>query len=575
MWTAWVIPGCLAVTGGLSALAFPHRADVLVVAGLLLLLAAASGVLVFVSRLDVQNGQLSTTFRGIQPRVIHLFGLRAVTSRRIWFTPAPALELLALDGNRLEIRLGTWQREEELLAILARAAETSHAQLDGQASEILRDRPTAQSWARSNVGKPTTLVGRAVSRLPRPLRWVASLALVVVSIVGIYAGFELADRIAENVLFPRHIDAVWVERFDIPTGSVDTWVGNVAVTPRGIAMATREDIAGFWGTVRVRSSTDGGRTWSAPTDVSGQGNAARHVLVGSPDGTLTAAWAERGPVAMTQQLVVRSSSDGGRTWTAPTPIIRPRGGTVGLPALVMTDTVRVVAYTDGVTGEIWAHPLAPNGNPSGSPTRIDVATRQLYDDAPFTDGGLALTASGNRAVLAYIAGRGTLRVAISDDGGRTWRQTAIEQSVTWEPPRLATNGSTVVLAVTDPNRSARYVHKPFIRIQLSQDGGASWVRGPDVSDGTDPGSIELVHSAGVWRLAYEDCPGFLGCATPPRVWYSTSVDALVWRDPSIVTEPGRVRPVGIAVDGTGVSVIWATLRSDHDWSLAISRRKGN
>jgi hypothetical protein len=89
----WLIPGSLAFMGGLTAVAFSQRTDALVVAGLLLVLAAISAVLVLVSRIDVASGRLSMTFRGFRPRVIHLFGLRAVTSRRLWSTPAPALEL--------------------------------------------------------------------------------------------------------------------------------------------------------------------------------------------------------------------------------------------------------------------------------------------------------------------------------------------------------------------------------------------------------------------------------------------------------------------------------------------------
>jgi hypothetical protein len=568
----WLIPGCLAFTGGLAAVAFSQRPDVLVVAGLLLVVAAVSAVLVFVSRIDVAAGQLSMTFRGFRRRTIHLYGLRAVTSRRMWTTPAPALELLALDGTRLEIRLGTWQREEELLAILDAAARTAHAKVDSTASEILRDRPTWRSWTRRPAGPPTTPIGRATARLPRPIRWVVSAVVFFGAVLAIYAGFELADRFSENVLFPRRVDAAWVERFDIPIGSVDTWVGNVAITGDRMALAARADIAGFWGTVRVWTSSDNGRTWSSYGDVSGKVNAARHVLVASPDGTLTAAWAERGPAALTQRLVLRRSTDGAQTWLPPITVAAPSGGTVGLPVLVMTPAVHLIAYTDGVTGEIWAQPLTRDGHPLGSPARIDVATRQLYTDAPFTDGGLALDTSGNRAVLAYVAANGTLRVVLSDDGGATWRQSAIEQPVSWSPPRLATDGATFVVVVGDPDRGARYAKRPFFRVQVSHDGGATWTRGPSVSEGAEIGRMELVRSAGVWRLLYEDCPGFITCATPPRVWYRTSLDAESWTEPSAVTEPGDYQPVGIAADPAGVSVIWATVHGAHDWSLVLSRR---
>lgn len=178
---------------------------------------------------------------------------------------------------------------------------------------------------------------------------------------------------------------------------------------------------------------------------------------------------------------------------------------------------------------------------------------------------------GARAVLVYVHGQREVRTAVSDDSGRTWQRTEINQDLFSGRPRLATDGQTVVLAVSGPNIGAS-PHNPYIRIWRSIDAGTSWERGPDVTDVAGLGSLDVAWSDGRWRLLYEACPGALGCATEPRIWYATSPDALTWSEPSVVSEPGQVAPIGVVADRAQVSVIWGMVHSDHDWDIVVSRR---
>ena len=131
----------------------------------------------------------------------------------------------------------------------------------------------------------------------------------------------------------------------------DTWDGNLASDGQRIVLLSREKIQGFWGVMTVRISW--GRChveW--PVSISARvADSARHALVLGSDGSLGPAWAEQGSQVASQRLVVRRSLDGGTTWTEPARLSRPNVGLVGIPALVVSNRVRLVAFTDGATGD--------------------------------------------------------------------------------------------------------------------------------------------------------------------------------------------------------------------------------
>lgn len=569
---SWVGPASLLVIGTLPLLSLRPRPDVVLVAGGFLVAAAGLAVLLLASGITVDGGTLCVRHYSLRRRCVPLAGLRSVTARPARFGGAPALDLVTADGAQVRIGLGTWRSEETLLAILADAATRADALVDPVAAEILSDRPTASRWRRRTARSPRTAIGRALAGWPWPVRWTATVVLWLAALVGLFGGLELATRFSENVLFPRHVDPAWADRSQISGLDGDTWVGNLAASRGRIVLATREDVEGFWGSIRVRSSVDGGATWSDPALVSGVRDAARHTLVAGPSGSLVAAWAQRGPAPLSQRLVIRRSPDGGASWSTPIVVATPAGGTVALPALTVTESVRLVAFTDGQTGEIWTQRLTADGAADGPPTKIGSSTRQLYRDAPFDDGALALTSIGRRAILTFVDGNRRLHLMISDDAGQTWRSQEIDQPVDGGSPRLATNGSTVVLAVTDPNVSSRAGHIPFIRIWRSVDAGTTWQRGPGITDVASLGPLEVSWSGGMWRLLYAACPGLLSCATPLRIWYAESDDGDSWSDASVLSEAADVTPVGVVADQARVSAVWALKPAEHHWSFEVSRR---
>jgi hypothetical protein len=568
---AWLLPIALLNFGILPLLVFPGRADVRVVCGLLAIAGLVVSGLLLMTRIRIADGWLTIRYHSPRTARIRLHDLLTVTTRSRKPGSAPVLEMADRNGAQASVHLGTWRREDQLLTLIAQAADRARATVNADAAEILRDRPPAEYWAVHVAAGPPTRFERWSARIPVPFRWILQVAISLVAIFGLFLVLSRAASFSETVLFPRHVDAAWAAPVGVVTNA-DTWVGNVVVTGPRIVLATREEIDGFWGTLVTRWSNDGGASWSAPIALSGGFDAARHTLVAGPDGSVFAAWSKRGPQPVTQRLVLRRSLDGGASWGPETVVAVPQGGTVGIPALVMSGPVRVIAYTDGVTGQIWSQPLDVAGAADGSPTPIDRTARQLYSDAVFADGGLSIVAVGPRAVLAFVRGGHEVRTAVSDDSGRTWRQTEVNQDLSSGRPRLATDGAIVALAASDPSIGSRAIHSPFIRIWRSIDAGATWDRGPDVTDVAGLGSLDLTWGGGRWRLLYEACPGFLGCATDPRIWYAATADVLAWPEPGAVSEPGAVAPIGIAADDRGVAAFWATLHSTHDWDVVVSRR---
>jgi hypothetical protein len=584
--SGWLLPTMLAWLGGLAILFVTFlvtgRSDRRAVDAALIVPLAAGLVFMLLTRVELEAGQLCVSTWPIRRRCIYLYGLRSVTTRPSRFSIAPTLVLVALDGARLEIQLGAWRREEELVAFIYSAAERAHIKIDPRDADIIADLPATRPWGlryrrwRGGIGggeqvTPSSLIKSAiVFAILLPVALGVSRAVPA----ALDSAASLVGPAWETVLFPRHPDAAWVDRFDVPTGAADTWAGDVALTRGRMAVATREDIQKLGGTIRVRTSGDAGRTWSPAVEVSEPGNAARHSLVAAPDGTLTIAWSQQGPGRSAQQLVVRRSADAGVSWSAPVVVATPRGGLVGLPAVITTDTTAVVAFTDGATGEIWAQPLTADGAPDGPPAAIDVARHQLSSNAALLDGALTIAATGNHLVLAYVGTEERVYVALSDDAGRTWTLgTNLSQEIYAGRPRLASDGSTLVLAVVDHVGETGYSsYRQFVEIQVSRDGGATWQRKANFERAPSVGPLELVWSGGMWRLLYTACPGMEVCVVPGRIWYTTSRDGVAWTEPGVVTDVGPVTPVGIVADESGVSALWATVESEHDWRLSVSRR---
>ena len=333
----------------------------------------------------------------------------------------------------------------------------------------------------------------------------------------------------------------------------DTWDGNLATDGDRVYLMSREEIAGFWGVLNVRSSADEGRTWGEPVRVSAEGgpSAARHTLTVGPDGSLWAAWAQQGAAPSTQQLMVRRSRDDGRTWESP---IRASGadvGQVGIPALVMTPGLSFVAFTNGETGIVLVQALDSDGQPVSGPYTLPKTTRPLFDDSPFLDAGLG---------GAAVNGRGTL---VGHDGQRLWR--ASQQGPGWPwleedwyagaayaQPRLSVaEGRLTALAVVLTGDSIQ------ISSETSSNGGLSWDTGATWHD-PYAGEASLAVAPDQTAVLWESCDQFC-TSSILRVGNAAAADGRASR---IGGSAGR--PAGTLLTDDTMVVAWIEEGPDYE-----------
>ncbi len=333
----------------------------------------------------------------------------------------------------------------------------------------------------------------------------------------------------------------------------DSWDGNLATDGDRIYLMSREQISGFWGVLHVRSSSDGGRTWGEPVQVSAPGgpSAARHSLTVGPDGSLWAAWAQQGEAPSTQQLTLRRSRDNGRTWDPPIGLSGPEVGLVGIPVVVMTDQLSFAAYTNGETGIVFIRPLDPDGTPSSAPFTLPKTTRELYDDAPFFDAGLGAASVGGRGIIVGHA------------GDRVWRATQAGPGWPWldEPwfagpaygaPRLAAvDGQVTALASVITDDRIQF------STETSSDGGVGWEPG---ATWLDPygGEAALAVAPGQTAVLWESCDRF--CSAP--VIRLGDAGAFDGRASRIAGVGGR--PAGMLLTDDTMVVAWVEEGPDYE-----------
>jgi len=210
--------------------------------------------------------------------------------------------------------------------------------------------------------------------------------------------------------------------------------------------------------IYYRHSTDGGRTWSAPVNISRSpgGSTKCQIMVDAHD-IIHVVWEEG--VDLTgrgrpQGIAYRRSTDGGITWE---PVYHVINGTLFAP---------------GSTPQ-----AIPTGQPTSTPTPTPLPPhRQWFSPTMFLDEpgvplqvDLAVNAIGGTTLMAWRTVPGDhLYYQVSRDEGATWSQPAIIPGI-WSRPANETGWDIYDMA-TD---SAGYVHLVAVgRLQIRPSTGA-------------------------------------------------------------------------------------------------------
>ncbi|MDQ6838477.1 MAG: glycoside hydrolase [Actinomycetota bacterium] len=227
----------------------------------------------------------------------------------------------------------------------------------------------------------------------------------------------------------------------LPAGDSEAFFPDAAFAPDGTLYVTYTNLAGRGNvpaTLFVARSNDGGRSLSAPVQVSGA-NAFQPRMVVGPHGAVHLTWlqvvaAPGAPLRTAPVMVVATgSTDGGRTFSPPAPV-SPPGDNVTSPVPVVAGDGRLaVAYqvlgpiATGASGTDRSQLVVSHANPGGgfsAPAMVDdhVISHQISD--PFDNLFPSVAgAPGSRLYLTWSTRRGgteEVLVSHSFDGGAHW-----------------------------------------------------------------------------------------------------------------------------------------------------------
>ena len=272
---------------------------------------------------------------------------------------------------------------------------------------------------------------------------------------------------------------------DTLLGTDSAWSEPVTLVERHgrLALGSRLHVVGHNGTNLVhRSSTDDGTTWSAPTTISGAaGNVPMQYggLYAAGDSLylLTAA-GDMGPSS--QHLDFRKSTDNGMTWSSAVRITGAGQQIRRANIVVNGDNVHVLGGQSGAggygTGLFYFR--SANGGATWSPGV------ELYDNA---DASARITVDGNTLHVAFGD-----KLAPNSFGGRTSYMRSADNGATWSAPVLiggegrqarqqivAADGQVFAVWQREATVQGDPVPADRLGYNRSVDGGLTWL-GPEL-----------------------------------------------------------------------------------------------
>ena len=261
--------------------------------------------------------------------------------------------------------------------------------------------------------------------------------------------------IAALLMLPQAARAQWVAA--PPLGDAEL---------RGLSAAAPNVVWASGTRGRYASSIDGGRTWrldSVPY-AGALDFRAVHALDARRAWLMSAGEAEKG------QARIYRTTDAGAHWSLVYTTLQ-KG--VFLDALAFWDTQHGIALSDPVDGRFF---LLTTNDGGGSWSRVppDRLPPTLPGEAAFAASGTCLTINGQADVWIGTGGAATARVYHSTDRGRSWTVA--------DAPVHAGNASSGIFAVAF--RDGRHgvavggdyqlVHGGFPNVALTDDGGRTW-----------------------------------------------------------------------------------------------------
>jgi hypothetical protein len=311
------------------------------------------------------------------------------------------------------------------------------------------------------------------------------------------------------------------------SGGAYAYGGGLAVSSAKVAHATYEQkVLGSFA-VYYRRSGSSGTTWGTPILLSRRGiGAAGAPSIDAAGKAVGAVWVEGDKIMSGLDSVVmyRRSTDAGRTWKAPVQLSSALGS-AGLPRILVGPSGRViVTWTDQVAARVLMR-ISGNGGASFGPviaigrtTSHPLRDRSLYEAYP--------TVAAGKGVLyaAFFSGPKSLQLRKSSDGGRHWTKAVrLAADASGEGVAVAATGSTVVVGYARTKGTDSWAV-----VRRSTNKGGRW--SSPISLGAKSGAPTfapvITYRAGAFRAAFERCTS--GACSRSSVVYRKSAGGATW-----------------------------------------------
>lgn len=311
------------------------------------------------------------------------------------------------------------------------------------------------------------------------------------------------------------------------SGGAYAYGGGLAVSSKSVAHAIYEQSVLGSFAVLYRRSANSGTTWKTPIQLSRRSvGEAGTPSIDARGSAVDAVWVEGDKIMRGLDAVVmyRRSSDAGRTWKAPVQLSSSQGS-AGLPRVVHGPSGRVlVTWTDQVASKILLR-VSTNGGASfgatitlGKTANYPLRERALFEAYP-------TLAAGSRVMyVTYFSGPRTLKVRSSSDGGKHWGTArTIATNASGKGVSIAATGSTVLVGY-----AAVKGRDSWAVVRRSTTKGSRWSAAIALGARSKAPSFApvLTYRDGAFHAAFERCSGH-ACAKS-AVFYRKSGKGATW-----------------------------------------------